>query len=172
MKRAFSTLCSLIVAVAPVFAAAPDTLVPDLEQRLAKGGVEAVNAHLVAQWSSAMVPLNQKTAGCDLQAVSLSMRLGRSSQARAVQAHRESLRAAVGLCTAFVLDLATQEEVPRYCASVAAWSITQTARELRRRMAAIEADEALRTSPKGKACHAAYLYELHNTRIILKSQPR
>jgi hypothetical protein len=89
-----------------------------------------------------------------------------------VQAHREALRTAVGLCTAFVLDLATPEEVPRYCMSVAAWSVTQTARELRRRMAAIEADEALRTSPKGKACHAAYHHELHNTRIVLKSQPR
>jgi hypothetical protein len=47
----------------------------------------------------------------------------------------------------------------------------QTVRELRRRIAAIESDESLRSSPSGKSCRAAYAYELQNTRVILKSAP-
>lgn len=158
--------------VFPVAAAAPDSLVADLETRLATNGVENVNAYLVDHWSSAMVPLNQKTTTCDLRAVRLAVRLGRGRDARATQAHRESLRAAVGSCTVFVLALATREEVPVYCSSVSSWTVMQTVRELRRRIAAIESDELLAASLNGKSCRAAYLYELENTRVGLKTVPR
>jgi hypothetical protein len=167
-----AVLTSLLAAIIlPAIAAAPDSLVRDLEQRLADGGVEKVNAHLGGHWSSAMVPLNQKTADCELQAVSLAIRLSRSTDVKATQAHNEALRAAVGKCTAFVLALASRQEVPKYCSSVASWSVMQTARELRRRIAAIESDEALRSSQNGKSCRAAYLDELHNTRVVLRSGP-
>jgi hypothetical protein len=148
-----------------------DALVADLDQRLAGGGVEAVNAHLDAHWSSDMVALNHRTANCDLQAVALSIQLIRSANAKAAEAHGESLRTAAGSCTGFVLALASQEEIPRYCASVASWSIGQTARELRRRIAAIESDKVLRSSQRGKSCRAAYLDELQNTRVVLRSLP-
>jgi hypothetical protein len=168
MRAVFASFLAAVILPA---IAAPDSLVPDLEQRLAGGGVEKVNAYLGGHWSSAMVPLNQKTANCDLQAVSLAIRLSRGADVRAAQAHNEALRTAVGSCTAFVLALASKQEVPKYCSSVASWSVTQMARELRRRIAAIESDEALRSSQNGKSCHAAYLYELHNTRVVLKSRP-
>ena len=162
----------LIAAVVPTPGAASDSLVPELEQRLASGGVEAVNSHLVASASSALVPLNQRAAACELPAVSLTIRLSRSTNVKATLAHNEALRAAVGRCTAFVLALASPQEVPKFCASVASWTVGQTVRELRRRMAAIEADEILRTSQSGKSCRTAYLYELQNTRVILRSGPQ
>src|SRR6185295_18433536 len=112
-----------------------------------------------------MVPFNRKTANCDLQAVSLAVRLSRSTDAKAAHAHSEALREAAGSCTAFVLALASQHEVPKFCSSVTNWRASQMARELRRRIAAIESDEALRSSPQGHACHAAYVFELHNTRV-------
>lgn len=155
-------------AVLPTAAAEDDTLVPDLEQRLADGDAVKVNAYLKSHWAQAMEPLNRRTARCDLQAVSLAIRLDRSGDAQARQAHNESLRAAVGACTSFVLALSSLEEIPRYCGSVSSWSLSQTARELRRRIAAIESDEVLRSSPRGKACRAAYLHELRNTRVVLK----
>src|SRR5262249_27277272 len=96
-------------------AGAADALLPDLEQRLARNGADAVNAHLVAHWSQAMVPLNQKTATCELHAVSLAARLSRSANERAVRAHGEALRAASGNCPRFVLAMVSQAEVPRYC---------------------------------------------------------
>jgi len=167
-----AVLTSFLAAITPlVAAAAPDSLVPELEQRLAATGVEKVNAYLASHWASAMIPLNRKAADCEPRAVSLAVRLSRSKDARTARAHIESIREAVGNCTAFVLALATREEVPKYCSSVASWSVMQTVRELRRRIAAIESDESLRASPRGKSCRAAYLYELQNTRVVLKGAP-
>jgi len=149
-------------------ARAADSLLPDLEQRLAHGGADAVNAHLVAHGSSALVPLGRRTAACELHAVSLSVRLARSRNTRAVQAHREALRAASGSCARFVLAMATLAEVPTYCGSVSSWGPAQTARELRRRIADIDADELLRGSRRGHTCRAAYVYELENTRVVVR----
>jgi hypothetical protein len=149
-------------------ARASDSLVPELEQRLSRTGVESVNAYLNAHWASAMAPLNDRTASCELQAVSLTARLSRSRNARAVRAHGEALRAAAGGCAGFVLAVLAPAEIPSYCASVATWGPAQTARELRRRIGAIDADEHLRSSRRGQACRAAYEYELHNTRVVVK----
>jgi len=167
-----SVLTSFLAAITPLVAAAvPDSLVPELEQRLAASGVAKVNAYLAGHWGSAMIPLNQKAANCELRAVSLAVRLSRGTDARTARAHIDSIREAVGNCTAFVLAQATREEVPKYCSSVASWSVMQTVRELRRRIAAIESDESLRSSSSGKSCRAAYVYELQNTRVVLKSAP-
>ncbi|HTT11432.1 MAG TPA: hypothetical protein VMG60_11125 [Burkholderiaceae bacterium] len=155
----------------PVAAAAADSLVPELERRLAADGVGKVNAYLGGHWTTAMLPLNRQTANCEPGAVRLAVRLSRTTDARAARAHVESIREAVGTCTAFVLALATREEVPRYCASVPSWTVMQTVRELRRRIGAIDSDESLRSTPGGKSCRAAYLYELENTRVVLKSTP-
>ncbi|MFI4930713.1 MAG: hypothetical protein ACHP83_10775 [Burkholderiales bacterium] len=149
-------------------AAASDPLLTELEQRLARSGVEPVNVYLNSHWASAMAPLNQKTASCELHAVSLAVKLSRSSNAKAVQAHGEALRAAAGGCARFVLAMVSPSEVPRYCASVASWGAAQTARELRRRIGDIDADDLLRASQRGRACRAAYVYELENTRVVVK----
>jgi hypothetical protein len=149
-------------------ACASDALVADLEQRLSRGSADTVNAHLVAHWSQAMAPLNRKTAACELHAVSLAARLARSGNARAAGAHGEALRAASGSCPRFVLALATPAEVPRVCGSLSSWGPAQTARELRRRIADIDGDELLRASQRGKTCRAAYVYELENTRVVVR----
>ena len=168
-----AALASLFAAVAlPVFAAVPDSLVPDLERRLASTGADKVNAYLAGNWAAAMVPLNRKTANCELRAVSLAVRLSRGTDAKVARAHVDSIREAAGTCTVVVLALANRQEVPTYCSSVASWTVMQTVRELRRRIAAIESDEMLRSSPNGKSCRAAYVYELENTRVGLKSVPR
>lgn len=170
MKRA---LCRLALCVAaallPCAALAADTLVAELEQRLASAGVESVNEHLSAPANAALLSrLHRKTAACELQAVSLAVRLARGANGRAVQAHEESLRAATGRCTRFVLALVSAPEVPKVCASQAAWGAAQMARELRRRIADIDADKLLRGTAQGQACRAAYLYELKNTRVTLR----
>jgi len=48
----------------------------------------------------------------------------------------------------------------------------QTVRELRCRIAAIEADDLLSASAIGKSCRVAYIYELENTRVVVKSASR
>jgi hypothetical protein len=103
-----------------------------------------------------------------MHAVSLAVKLSRSSNARAVRAHGEALRAAAGGCARFVLAMVAPGEVASYCASVASWGPAQTARELRRRIGDIDADELLRASRRGQACRAAYVYELENTRVVVK----
>ena len=152
-------------------ALAADALVAELEQRLASAGVESVNDYLSANSGSAMSRFNRMTASCELHAVSLAIRLARGANVRAVQAHEESLRAATGRCARFVLALVSAAEVPKVCASQAAWGAAQTARELRRRVADIDADRLLRATVQGQACRAAYLYELKNTRVTLRVVP-
>jgi len=164
----------LLVAVAtamPVPAIASDLLVAELEQRLPREGVDGVNGHLASHGFDAGT-LQEATLRCELPAVALSVQLSRGKSSKpVVEAHREALRNAVGRCTGFVLALLTPAEVPRICASVSTWSVTQTARELRRRMRSIEADEVLRSSRRGKACSAAYLFELQNTRVGIRVDP-
>ncbi len=155
-------------ATLPGSALAADPLVAELEQRLASAGVESVNDYLSAHADAAMARLNRQTASCELQAVSLALRLARGANVRAVQAHEESLRAASGRCARFVLALVSAAEIPRVCASQAAWGAAQTARELRRRIAEIDADKLLRGTEQGQACRAAYLDELKNTRVTLR----
>lgn len=163
----------IVVVVAAAVSSAPatasDALVVDLEQRVSAQGVDKVNEYLIG--SFAMVTLNDSTARCELPAVSLSIQLARGSRSKAVDAHREALRAAAGSCTGFVLALLSPKEVPTFCASVSTWTVTQMARELRRRIRSIEADELLRSTQRGKACRAAYLYELNNTRVGLRVGP-
>jgi len=158
------------LAALPYTALAADSLVADLEQRLARGGVESVNEVLTEPTAGAamMVRLHRQTAACDLQAVSLTVRLARGANASAVPAHEEALRGATGRCARFVLALVSAAELPKVCASQAAWGAAQTARELRRRMAAIDADKLLRATVQGQACRAAYLFELENTRVTLR----
>ena len=158
----------LALLLAPMPGHAADTLVAELEQRLARSHVDAVNAHLVAHWSSAMVPLHQQTAACRRAAVSLTVRLSRGNEARAAGAHGDALRIAAGRCTGYVLALLTPVEVPRLCVSAASWGPATAARELRRRIAEIDADALLRASPRGQACRAAYHHELHNTRVAVR----
>ena len=159
-----------VAATLPCTTFAADTLAAELEQRLASTGVESVNEHLSAQANAATLSrLNRQTAACDLQAVSLTVRLARgSAPAQVAQAHEEALRGASGRCTRFVLALVSAAEVPRVCASQPFWGAAQTARELRRRMAEIDADRLLRGTEQGQACRAAYLYELKNTRVTLR----
>lgn len=150
-------------------ATVPDTtLVAELERRLARSNVEAVNAHLVGHWSSAMVPLHQQTAACQRSAVSLTVRLSRGHHARAAGAHGDALRAAAGRCAGYVLALLTPAEVPRLCTSASTWGPATAARELRRRIADIDADAQLRVSPRAQTCRSAYHHELYNTRVVVK----
>jgi len=164
------TMLAVFVAtiVLPVTAMAAETFVADLEQRVAAQGVDSVNAYLSSNGAVGMTTLNRSTASCELQAVSLSIQLARGNGSNAVDAHRESLRVAVGSCTRFVLALLSPQEVPKVCSSVASWTVSQMASELRRRIKSIEADKVLRSSLRGKACREAYLYELNNTRVGLR----
>jgi hypothetical protein len=162
-----AAVAALMALAAGVAAAHP--LAHDLERRLAAGGVERVNAHLMSHWQTVMLPLNQQTADCEFQAVGLAVRLARSVESKAALAHTDALRTAIGKCTGFVLALVAPQDVPRLCASAPSWGVMQTVRELRKRIAAIEADAALRASPNGAACRAACLDELHNTRVVLRA---
>lgn len=144
-----------------------ESLVSHLEQRLQANGPEKVNADLATQ-PSHMAELNQRTADCEPRAVALAVKLTRSNNAKAAERHQESLRIAAGACGEYVLSLLSLKEVPQICASVPSWTATQTARELRRRIKQIEADESLRSSEKGRACSAAYRFELENTRVGIR----
>jgi len=165
MRVLFPALVAL-----PALAIASDALLTTLEQRLRLEGPDKVNASLMAQPSS-MTELNQRTADCDPQAIALAVKLARGGNVKAADLHRESLRVAAGACTEYVLSQLSLKEVPKICASVASWTVTQTARELRRRIKEIETDETLRSSERGQTCAATYRYELQNTRVGIRAVP-
>jgi hypothetical protein len=170
-RGAWALAAALAAASAPHAAHAADTLVAELEQRLARSNVDAVNMHLVAQAPSALLALHQQAAACRRPAVSLTVRLSRGRHARAAGAHGDALRAAAGRCPGYVLALLAPAEVPRLCTSMSSWGPAQAARELRRRIADIDADAPLRASARGQACRAAYHHELHNTRVVVRRAP-
>jgi hypothetical protein len=157
-----SALAVLALLVSSAFAG--ETLVSDLEQRLSTGKVEGVNQYLGDE-PSLMAELNQRAADCDPGAVALTVKLSRTKHAKAGDLHKEALRVAVGTCTELVLSLLSSREVPKICASVSSWSVTETARELRRRIRQIDADEGIRPTPFGRSCRDAYAFELQNTRV-------
>ena len=99
--------------------------------------------------------------------MNLTVRLSRGRHARAAGAHGDALRTAAGRCAGYVLALLTTVEVPRLCTSMSSWGPATAARELRRRIADIDADAQLRDSPRGQACRAAYHHELHNARVAV-----
>lgn len=162
------------VVWAPAIAFASNALVNDLEKRLAADGVDKLNVYLGVHAATHLIPLHQHTASCEFDAVSLSVQLARGGKskggAKVVDAHQDSLRAAVGNCPGFVLALLSPPEVPKVCASIDSWTVMQTVRELRQRIKRIETDESLITSTRGQACRAAYLYELKNTRVGLRAR--
>lgn len=159
---------ALLALLTPLLARADDAWLDALEQRLASTGADAVNAELMHQGGEGLVELSRRTAACELAAVSLAVRLGRTRNSRAASAHMDALRAANGRCTRFVLALVRADEIARYCGSLPQWGPAQTARELRRRMSEIDADVQLRATHSGRACRAAYLHELQTTRVVVR----
>jgi len=159
-----------VAALAAVATAAPPVSpVAALEQRAAHGGVDAVNAHLLSHAGAAeRVRLGRQAEVCEPDALRLSVQLGRGHDAKAAWLHHEALRAAAGRCVGTVLSLLTPREVPKVCASQSSWSVVQTARELRRRIAELDADELLRDTANGRTCRAAYWHELTTTRVVLR----
>ncbi|HET7795502.1 MAG TPA: hypothetical protein VFL64_19100 [Rhizobacter sp.] len=158
------SFAAALMALLPAVAIASESFLAGLERRLQADGPDGVNTYLGTQ-AAGMAELNRLTADCAPQAINISVRLSRGNDPKANDVHREALRIAVGACTDYVLSQVSVSEVPKVCASAASWTVSQTARELRRRIANIEADEVLRSSPRGKACAAAYRFELHNTRV-------
>jgi hypothetical protein len=111
----------------------------------------------------------QRVEACELAAVAeASLQLPVSGDGPRV----DSLRVAVGTCTRFVLAVAAPANIPSVCSSVAAWSAARTARELRRRIAAIEGDAVLRSTGVGAACVASLRHELKTTRVVLRAAGR
>ncbi|WOB08591.1 hypothetical protein [Piscinibacter gummiphilus] len=170
MRAAIVVLAMVAAWLSPA-ARAFEPVTADLEQRLKRTGVEAVNDHLSAN-AFDLALLHRDTEGCAARAVGLTVELSRGARSGTTEAHTEALRTALGRCTGLVLSLVSVAEVPKVCASVPSWTVMQTVRELRRRMRIIEADEALRNSAKGKACSAACLHELKTTRAGLQASPR
>lgn len=153
----------LVVLAAAAAKAAVAQPVPELEQRLDRVGAAQLVQELGGEGLAA---LHRRAAACELAAVSFTLRLAREADPPAP--HVDALRLANGRCPRYVLAIAAHDEVARVCASLASWGPAQTARELRRRIAAIEADPLLGASAQGRACRDAYWYELRNTRVVLK----
>lgn len=114
----------------------------------------------------------ERASTCDLAALSETIELQRRAEPSAARAQLEAIRLAVGQCTGFVLALAYAEEIRKFCAAPETYSAARTARELRRRIAALEADEVLRSSNAGQGCQAAYKHELKTTRVVLRPASR
>lgn len=113
-----------------------------------------------------------RASQCDLDALSETIEIVRSSDAAGARLPLEAVRLAGGRCPRFVVALAQPQEIRRFCAAPESFTAVQSARELRRRMALLDQDELLRTSAAGRACRAAYEHELKTTRVVLRPKAR
>ena len=113
-----------------------------------------------------------RASQCDLDALSETIDIVRSSDAAGARLPLEAVRLAGGRCPRFVVALAQPHEIRRFCAAPESLTAVQGARELRRRMALLDQDELLRTSATGRACRAAYEHELKTTRVVLRPKAR
>ncbi|MBX3619853.1 MAG: hypothetical protein KF891_07695 [Rhizobacter sp.] len=164
---ALTAAVMLVSGLAPA-AQAVDDVAARLEPLLRQQGAEAVNDQLHDQ-AFELALLHRDTEACRARAIDLTLALSRGSRSKVTEAHTDALRTALGRCPGLVLPRLSPAEVPRVCAAASSWTVMQTVRELRRRMRLIEADEALRTSPRGQACSAACLHELQTTRAGLRA---
>jgi hypothetical protein len=114
----------------------------------------------------------ERASTCDLAALSETIELHRRAEPSAARAQLEAIRIAIGQCTGFVLAVAYAEEVRKFCSAPETYSAARTARELRRRIAALDANEVLRSSNAGQVCQAAYKHELKTTRVVLRPASR
>jgi len=161
-----AVLAALLIL--PATALASEAAIQELERRLPIDGVETVNAYL--KWRpSVMADLHQATADCNPRAVDLAARLSRGKDPKATDLHKESLRIAAGGCAEYVLSRLSPKEVPGICSLVSSWTMSQAARELRRRIGEIDTNESLRQTERGKACRAAYVDVLQNTRVGIRA---
>ncbi len=119
---------------------------------------------------SAKPGLSARARNCELEAVGETINVVRYSDPTATRSHVETLRHAVGHCTRFILAVALPDEIGRFCSAPESLTAVQMARELRRRIAAIESDQLLRTSVAGQACRAAYAHELKTRRVVLRQR--
>lgn len=169
--RCVITAALLLASVCIATAGVAEPIGPELEKRLAKDGIDKTNLY-IASHAPTLSALHHQTRLCDIQAVSVAIRLSRGRKSKVVDAHTDALRGAVGDCTGFVLSLLAAPEVAKVCASSSSWTIMQSARELRRRIANLEADELLMSTSNGRACRDAYRHEFHHTRVGLRAKPR
>jgi hypothetical protein len=114
----------------------------------------------------------ERASTCDLAALSETIELHRRAEPGAARAQLEAIRIAIGQCTGFVLAVAYADEVRKFCSAPEIYSAARTARELRRRIAALDANEGLRSSNAGQVCQAAYKHELKTTRVVLRPASR
>jgi hypothetical protein len=138
---------------------AADSLVKDLNHRLAVTGVEAVNIHLSANWDTKMVRLGRLVQRCDRDALKLSVRLLNTTHTEALQGHGYVLELAMGRCPETLLPLVPAARLESLC-NVAAYSDTHPeanlVAEIDRRLDYIRKVGWLAASPNGRACMDAY----------------
>jgi hypothetical protein len=112
----------------------------------------------------------ERASKCDLAALGETIEILRTSEPMAARVQLEAIRLANGRCMRFVLAAARSSEVRKFCAAPETITAVQAARELRRRIAALEADELLGSSAAGKECRAAYQLELKTTRVVMRAK--
>jgi len=109
-----------------------------------------------------------RASNCDLAALADVIEIVRTSDPTVSRLQLEAVRLANGRCPRFVVAVAFPHEIQRFCAAPESLTAVQTARELRRRIAMLKDDEVLHAAAAGRACRAAYEYELKNTRVVLR----
>jgi len=157
-KRLRLMFVAASVGLAAALAGAAD-LVADLQGRLSREGVDAVNAYLSTQWESKMLPLGRMTERCEPRALRLTIALLDTRNAEALEAHGASLELAMGHCPERLLPQVPLSFVSRVC-SVDSFEDQGTGQkgpqELERRIAHLESARTLASTERGVVCLATY----------------
>jgi hypothetical protein len=158
MKTARALLVAVMVGL-PGMRAAAAPLVVELQERLTKSDVAAVNAYLSANWETKMAPLGRLVRQCDADALRLSVRLLETTNLEALQGHVYSLELAMGRCPEKLLPIVPASHVKSLCAVDAYAEMHPSSKltaEIDRRVSGIRKLSRLAATANGSACLDAY----------------
>lgn len=136
-----------------------DPLVVELNRLLARGGADAVNEQLSANWETKSARLGKLTEKCEPDALKLSVDLLVTTNLEALAGHHYSLQAAMGRCPQKLLTITSDNQIKEICsisAYIEANPNKDPVRELTRRLDNLRRLGLVKKLTKGDRCAQAY----------------
>lgn len=139
--------------------AATNKNIAEIERRLDRSNVAAVNAYLADNWDTKMAALLTEVEACNAKAIKLSIRLLDTTNLEALAAHRFSLEIAMDGCPQKVLSIVPLTHINELCtvnAYMEKFPEAEPLQTIDRRISVLQKAPASASTPKFRTCIEAY----------------
>lgn len=152
----------VLAAFSSIACASSNESLGEIEKRLNRSKVQAVNAYLSDHWETTMAALLMEVEACNPRAIRLSVQLLDTTNLEALAAHRYSLEIAMGECPGKVLHALPISHISEICAVDAyleRFPEVEARQMIDQRISILQKIPTLASVPKIQACIAAYQRE-------------